>query len=574
MKIRVTIVQLNAHLGDFDGNLKKIYNAIDIAEKNQSDFVVFPELFLTGYPPEDLVLRTSFLKKNIEYINKIVSYSKDKKTVILIGYIDVEDDAFNSLAIIHNGKFLGKYHKHLLPNYSVFDEHRYFKSGNEITIIEYNNIKIGINICEDIWSPIGPLHYQVLNGTQLIINSSASPYFYGKRKLRKKYLSTKSYDYHCPIVYCNLVGGQDEVVFDGGSIVTTSEGNIMYECKPFEEEIVTLDIPIEENLRTNLQDPRRRHISSTKIPNINIIKISNKIERKTKINVSTKNFSLKREEEIFKAVTLGLRDYIIKNGFKKVVIGLSGGMDSSLVAAIAVEALGKDNVLGILMPSMYSSSHSIEDAKNLAENLGIKYYIIKIENIYYSFVNELKEIFSNTKEDITEENLQARIRGTILMAISNKFGHIVLATGNKSEIATGYSTLYGDMVGGFSPIKDVYKTDVYKMAKWYNKFKGKEIIPQNVFVKPPSAELRPNQKDQDTLPPYEILDEILKLYIEKELSVEEISEKFDKETVKYVAKLVDKNEYKRRQGVIGVKVSERSFGKDRRMPITSKYKEW
>ncbi|MBT1247445.1 MULTISPECIES: NAD+ synthase [unclassified Thermosipho (in: thermotogales)] len=573
MYIRVTIAQLNSHLGNFDENLKKIYKAVDIAEKNKADFVIFPELFLTGYPPEDLILRTSFLKKNIKYLEKVISYSKDKNVVILLGYIDVEEDAYNSMSIIHHGKFLGKYHKQLLPNYSVFDEHRYFKPGKETVIIEYNSIKVGLNICEDIWSPIGPLHYQVLNGAQLILNASASPYYYGKRTLRKQYLSTKSYDYHCPIVYCNLIGGQDEVVFDGGSIVTTSKGDILYECKPFDEEIITIDIPIEENLRTNLQDPRRRYIELEK-KDVKIIKISNIQPKRKKLKLSKITYNLNKENEIFKAITLGLKDYIKKNGFKKVVIGLSGGMDSSLVAAIATEALGKENVVGILMPSMYSSEHSIKDAIALAENLGIKYHTLKITDIYYSFMSELKDIFKDHPEDITEENIQARIRGTLLMALSNKFGYIVLATGNKSEIATGYSTLYGDMVGGFSPIKDVYKTEVYKIAKWYNEYKGKEIIPHNVFVKPPSAELRPDQKDQDTLPPYEILDEILKLYIEKELSVEEISEKYDLNTVKYVAKLVDKNEYKRRQGVIGVKVTERSFGKDRRMPITNQYKEW
>lgn len=576
MFIRTTIAQLNSTLGDFENNTKKIFNAIDFAEQEKSDFLIFPELFLTGYPPEDLILRTSFLRKNIEYLNKVIDYSKGKNVVILLGFIDIEDDAYNSLAIIQNGKLIGKYHKQLLPNYSVFDERRYFKPGKEIPIIEYNNIKIGINICEDIWSPLGPMHYQVSNGAQLILNASASPYYFGKRELRKKYLTTKSYDYHCPIVYCNLVGGQDEIVFDGGSVVTSSSGKILFEGAPFKEEIQAIDIPIEENLRTFLHDPRKRYIKSIDDIPIKHFKIDSSTQKKKLIKFTTKNYLLSQEEEMFKAIVLGLKDYIQKNGFKKVVIGLSGGMDSALVAAIAVEALGNENVIGVLMPSMYSSTHSIEDAKKLAENLAIEYHIINISDIYYSFTGSLKSIFKAAKEDVTEENLQARIRGTLLMALSNKFGYIVLATGNKSEIATGYSTLYGDMVGGFSPIKDIYKTQVYKIAKWYNDvYKEKEIIPNNIFVKPPSAELRPNQTDQDTLPPYEILDEILKLYIENESSVEEIIEKgFDSEIVKFVAKLVDKNEYKRRQGVIGVKVTERSFGKDRRMPITNKYKEW
>lgn len=575
MFIRVTLGQLNSILGDFEKNVEKILKTVDLAEKNNSDFVIFPELFLTGYPPEDLVLRTSFLKKNVEYLNYIVDYSKGKNVVILVGFIDVEDDAFNSASIIHNGKILGKYHKHLLPNYSVFDERRYFKPGKKIILINYNNIKIGINICEDIWSPLGPLHYQVTNGAQLILNLSASPYFVGKRELRKNYLSKKSYDYHCPIVYCNLVGGQDEVIFDGGSIVTNSEGKIIFEGKPFEEEISVVDIPIEENLRTNLHDPRRRYIEVIENQKIVEISIKSEIEKKEKIERKNQEYNLEKEEEIFKALALGLKDYTIKNNFSKVIIGLSGGMDSSLVAAIAVEALGSENVIGVLMPSMYSSKSSIEDAVKLAENLKIKYYIIPINNIFYSYQNAFSEIFKGLKEDTTEENLQARIRGNILMALSNKFGYLVLATGNKSEVATGYATLYGDMVGGLSPIKDVYKTEVYKIARWYNKSKGKEIIPENVFVKAPSAELKPNQKDEDFLPKYEILDEILKQYIEKEKSVNEISEEgYELETVKFVARLVDKSEYKRKQGAPGIKITERSFGKDRRMPTTNKYKEW
>jgi len=419
------------------------------------------------------------------------------------------------------------------------------------------------------------MHYQVSNGAQLILNLSASPFFTGKRELRKNYLSKKSYDYHCPIVYCNLVGGQDEVVFDGGSIVTDSEGKIIFEGKPFEEEISVIDIPIEENLRTNLHDPRRRYIETLESQKIHEINIKSEIVKRVKIERSFKEYALEKEEEIFKALTLVLKDYVNKNNFKKVAIGLSGGMDSSLVTVIAVEALGPENVIGVLMPSMYTSKESIEDAVKLAENLNIKYHIIPINDIFQSYKITFSEIFKGLKEDTTEENLQARIRGNILMALSNKFGYLVLATGNKSEVATGYATLYGDMAGGFSPIKDVYKTEVYKVAQWYNKNKGKEIIPKNVFFKSPSAELRPNQKDEDFLPKYEILDGILKLYIEKEKSVYEISEEgYDLEVVKFVAKLVDKNEYKRKQGAPGIKITERSFGKDRRMPITNKYKEW
>ncbi|MBO8161606.1 MAG: NAD+ synthase [Thermosipho sp. (in: Bacteria)] len=575
MFLRVTLAQLNSTLGDFENNFKKVVNAVDYAENNNSDFVLFPELFLTGYPPEDLVLRTSFIRKNIHFLNKVVEYSKGKNVIIIIGFIDVSNDAYNAAAIIQNGKIIGKYHKQLLPNYSVFDERRYFKPGDKITLINHNGIKIGINICEDIWSPLGPMYYQIINGAQIILNISASPYFYGKRNLRNNYLSQKSYDYHCPIVYCNLVGGQDEIVFDGGSIVTDSEGKIIFEGKPFEEEIKYVDIPIEENLRTNLHDPRRRYLE--KLTSQEIVEINTFENKKEKVFYNSKriNYNLSKYEELFKALVLGLKDYVRKNGFSKVVLGLSGGMDSSLVAVIAAEALGAENVIGVLMPSMYSSQHSIDDAIALAKNLNIKYHIIPITDVYKKYLDIFSDIFKGLNEDVTEENLQARIRGNILMALSNKFGYLVLATGNKSEVATGYATLYGDMVGGLSPLKDVYKTEVYNIARWYNNYKGKEIIPENVFKKPPSAELRPNQKDEDTLPPYDILDNILKLYIENEKAVSEIVEYgFDKETVKYVARLVDKNEYKRRQGAIGIKISERSFGKDRRMPITNKYKEW
>ncbi|QTA37406.1 NAD+ synthase [Thermosipho ferrireducens] len=575
MYLRITLAQLDAVLGDFDHNVEKIKKAIDIAELERSDILIFPELFLTGYPPEDLILRTSFLKRNMQALNNVINYTKNKNTLVLLGFINVDTDAHNAAAIIQNGKLLGVYHKHLLPNYSVFDERRYFAPGDSPTIISLKEAKIGITICEDIWSPIGPMHEEVLEGAQIIMNLSASPYYYGKRQLRKNYVSQKAYDYHCPIVYCNLIGGQDELVFDGGSIVVDSNGNIVAEGKPFEEDIITVDLEIEENLRSNLHDPRRRHIEKGYFSPPVFIKAEGNFQHKNLKVTGKISYNMTKEEEIFKALVLGLKDYVRKNGFIKVVLGLSGGMDSSLVAVIAVEALGKENVVGILMPSMYSSEHSINDAKKLSENLGIEHHIISISEVYHSYEEALENIFKNYPRDITEENIQARIRGNYLMALSNKFGYLVLTTGNKSETATGYATLYGDMAGGLSVIKDVYKTDIYKIAAWYNSWKGSEIIPENIFIKPPSAELRPDQTDQDTLPPYEILDEILRLYIEEERAVEEIVERgFEKETVKYVARLVDKNEYKRRQGPIGIKISKRAFGKDRRMPITNKYREW
>lgn len=574
MIVRVSMAQFNAKVGDLKGNVEKAIEAIKLAEMKKSDILLLPELFITGYPPEDLVLKPSFLKDNTKALEEVAKFTKGKNVTVIVGFIDVDDDAYNSAGILKNGKIVAKYRKMFLPNYSVFDEQRYFKAGESPLIIDFKGVKIGVTICEDIWHPYGPISALVFSGgAQLILNISASPYFVGKRDLRKKYIGMKAFDFHVPIVYLNLVGGQDEIVFDGTSFVVNADGDVICELEAFEEDFATVDISVEDSLRSNLHDPRRRQGIFEK-SSLEIIKMEKLPDKKEKLEGKIAE-DICREEEMLRALVLGTRDYIRKNGFKKVVIGLSGGIDSSLVAAIAVEALGKENVAGVLMPSMYTSKESIEDATKLAENLGIKTFTIPITDVFQSYLNALRDIFKNTEFDVTEENIQARIRGNYLMAFSNKFGWMVLTTGNKSEMATGYATLYGDMAGGFAVLKDVYKTDVYKIARWINKKKGREIIPQRIFEKPPSAELRPGQTDQEKLPPYEVLDRILKLYVEEDRSLDEIiKEGFPRETVASVINMVDGNEYKRRQAPPGIKITKRAFGKDRRMPITNGYKEF
>ncbi|MGC8611190.1 MAG: NAD+ synthase [Athalassotoga sp.] len=569
--LRFAIAQKNFVVGGIDENLEKIKSSIEEARKYNPDFIIFPELAITGYPPEDLLFRMAFLQKNIDGLNEIANFSKGKDEIIIVGFVDLKDDIYNAAAIIQNGKLIGIYHKILLPNYGVFDEKRYFSSGIKPMIVEVDNVKVGISICEDIWVPDGPIVDEVDSGAMVLVNISSSPYNIMKGSAREKMIQTRASDLHTAIVYANVVGGQDELVFDGHSFVVDENGNLIARAKDFEEEILIADVDIPNIVNMNLHDPRRRE-RIKKIGDVDAIRATLKESPKEKIEKRISP-SICLEEEIFKALVLGTRDYITKNGFKKVLIGLSGGIDSSLVAVIASEAIGSENVIGVMMPSMYSSASSIEDARALALNLGIKTFQIGITDVYNSYIKALEKIFEGTQPNITEENLQARIRGNYLMAISNKFGYLVLTTGNKSEMSTGYATLYGDMAGGFDPIKDLYKTMVYRVCKWFNESRKKEIIPNNVFVKPPSAELKPNQVDQDTLPPYELLDSILELYVEKDFSFEEITEMgFDPEMVKKTIKLVDTSEYKRRQSPPGVKITFRAFGRDRRLPITNHFR--
>jgi len=552
--IRIACAQINCTVGDLKGNAEKILEYIEKAKEKGVDIVAFPELAITGYPPDDLLLKTSFISDNLKTIRELAKKIGD--IIVIAGFVDrTQGKIFNAAAIIHRGKIKAIYHKKLLPNYGVFDEKRYFSQGDENPVYraetEQGRFIFGVSICEDIWHDTGPIKIQAKQKASLIFNINASPYHMEKIKEREKIVKDMAKENNVYIVYTNLVGGQDELVFDGQSFIVEPGGKIVSRADAFKEQLLIHDIEV----------PLR------KIRNNIIFRLN---ERK-KENIScylSQHLSL--EQEIYEALVLGLRDYVSKNGFQKKVIGISGGIDSALVTTIAVDALGKDRVIGVFMPSRFTSQDSISDAKNLAQNLGIKLLEIPIEEIFSSYLKTLQPHFENTKPDITEENIQARIRGNLLMALSNKFGYLVLTTGNKSEISTGYATLYGDMAGGFAVIKDVPKTIVYKLARYRNSVKP--VIPEHIITREPTAELRANQKDTDSLPPYEILDEILKMYVEQDKSIDYITKKgFDRDTTARVVRMVDRSEYKRRQAPPGIKITPRSFGKDRRMPITNKY---
>ncbi len=571
-KIRLALAQINSVVGDIEGNYKKIVDFIQKAKEQEVDIIAFPELALTGYPPEDLLLKPSFINKNLEYIQKIADYSKD--IISIVGFVDKKIDIFNAAAVMLNSEIITSYHKNHLPNYGVFDELRYFQKGKEICLLNIEGYKIGLSICEDIWYPENPINTQAIEGAELVININASPYYMGKLKIREEMIKVRARDNLISIAYVNLVGGQDELVFDGNSIIVDPDGKIHEKGKSFEEDLVLCDLELDNIFRKQLKDNRLKELRAEykREEIVKEFKLDYKIKEKY-ILLPEKILLDEREvEQNYKALVTGLKDYIYKNGFEKVVIGLSGGIDSSLTACIAVDALGSENVKGVLMPSQYTSKESIEDAEELAENLGIEKFVLPITNIFEKYLQELEPLFAGTKPGHAEENLQARIRGNLLMALSNKFGWIVLATGNKSEMSVGYATLYGDMVGGFAVLKDVLKTKVYELADYRNSIS--KVIPDRVLVKPPSAELKPNQKDEDELLPYPILDEIIRLYVEEDIPAKEIPKYgIDEESVKKVIRMIDQNEYKRRQAPIGIRITHRAFGKDRRMPITNKFKE-
>jgi len=601
--LRIALGQINSTVGDLEGNLKKIISVIKNAEEAEASIVALPELSLTGYPPEDLLLKPQFIKDNMDCLQNIVSNTGD--IVAIVGFVHFggegnsrADDIYNGAAVIYNKKLIDIYHKTYLPNYGVFDEFRYFQTGSRCPVYRMGNITFGVSICEDIWYPDGPPTIQALHGAEVLININASPYHVRKIVERERMLSTRAMDNTAIICYVNAVGGQDELVFDGGSMVIDETGRLVARARQFDEDILIVDLNISSVFRRRLKDIRRRQaVAGLKENRIEVVRIDTedrgqKSEVRNQRSESEEKFSLKsdfrppnsdislriepllsEEEEIYSALILGTRDYVNKNGFKGVLIGLSGGIDSSLVATIAVDSLGRERVIGVFMPSFYTSKESREDVEDLAKNLGIRLIEIGITGIFESYLRELKPVFGDLPEDVTEENIQARIRGNLLMALSNKFGYLVLTTGNKSEMSVGYATLYGDMAGGFAVIKDVSKTMVYRLARWRNS-KG-SIIPERVLVKPPSAELRPNQKDTDTLPPYEILDPILKAYIEEDRSFEEIvSGGCLEECVQKVIRMVDRSEYKRRQSPPGIKITPRSLGKDRRFPITNAYRSF
>ncbi len=574
--MRIALAQINPTVGDLEGNVSKIIDYLQRAKRVDADLIAFPELAVTGYPPEDLLLKSQFIDDNLQALKRIQESVSD--ITAIIGFVDRKNDIYNAAALIHNKEIIDVYHKVYLPNYGVFDEYRYFRAGVRYPIYRIGDAWIGINICEDIWYPEGPAQIQSLAGAELILNINASPYHIGKGRLREEMLSTRAFENRVILAYLNIVGGQDELVFDGHSLILDQEGNVIIRGKQFEEDLIIADLNFEGMMKKRLHTPRRRQevINPEKVTVEKITLSRKKLSPKEKrIPVRPKSGyrTFDTMEEVYTALILGTSDYVNKNGFKGVVIGLSGGIDSSLVASIAADALNAQNVNGLFMPSPYTSKGSREDAYALADNLGIRVREVPIDTIMKSYRNALKKDFSGKPSDVTEENLQARIRGNILMAFSNKFGWLVLTTGNKSEMSVGYATLYGDMAGGFAVIKDVPKTMVYQLCRWKNDHAGRVIIPERMFTKEPTAELRPGQKDSDTLPPYSVLDPILKAYIEEDRTFEEIlSFGYDVEGSRKVIRMIDSSEYKRRQSPPGIKITQKAFGRDRRFPITNRYR--
>ncbi len=573
-KVRIALAQTNTTVGDLEGNYQKIIENIHEAEKSGADIVIFPELTIPSYPTEDLLLKRKFIMDNKSYLDRLAE--ANHKIISIVGFVDINDKIYNAAAILSHGRIAAVYHKICLPNYSVFDERRYFEPGDRPMVFEYKGIKFGLNICEDIWVPDGVTESQAfLGGAEIILSLSASPYYSDKRKIRLAMGMTRARVTRSIVVYVNLVGGQDELVFDGDSFVVDHRGEIISECNQLQEDFTVADLDVSQLREFRQHDPSFKIFKNEfKSPyQINFLSLEDSKTSLDKSAIIHKRISpLSLYEEIYQALLLGTKDYVTKNGFEKVVIGLSGGVDSALTTTIAVDALSPENVIGVLMPSEITARASLDDAHALARNLGIKTETVPINNIYDIYQKSLNDLFKDKPADATEENLQARIRGNILMALSNKFGWLVLTTGNKSETSVGYCTLYGDMAGGFAVIKDVPKTLVYKLCEYKNQAANKEVIPVSIITKAPTAELKPGQKDQDSLPPYELLAEILERVVEKDMSIKEIIEQgFPREVVIEVACLVDKNEYKRRQAPPGIKITPKAFGKDRRMPLTNRY---
>jgi NAD+ synthase (glutamine-hydrolysing) len=544
--VRVALSQLNQTVGDLLGNTDRMRAGLERAEIAGADVVVFPELAVTGYPPEDLVLKPQFVRDNMHALAGFAAATAGKRCRAVAGFVEARDSRlYNAVALCGDGEVLAVYRKRLLPNYAVFDEQRYFEPGpaevGGVTagVVMLGSVKTGLTICEDIWTDNGPVQDQARAHARVMLNVNGSPFHSGKHEEREQMLADRARQVRTPIVYVNQVGGQDELVFDGSSVVLDSRGEVACRLRAFDEDFEVVDI-----------DTDNGSVASSRIePHTDGI------------------------DRVHSALVIGTRDYVRKNGFTDVVIGLSGGIDSSIVAAIAVDALGADHVHGVAMPSRYSSRGSLDDAAALAANLGIDHRVISIEPSFSAYLSMLEPSFSGRDPDLTEENLQSRCRGTTLMALSNKFGWMVLTTGNKSELAVGYFTIYGDSAGGYSVIKDVFKTQVFELSRRVNERAGREIIPQSVLDKPPSAELRPDQRDDQSLPPYDELDAILRLYVDGDMTVPEIiAAGHAEETVRRISRLVDVNEYKRRQCAPGVRLSQKAFGKDRRMPITSGYR--
>ena len=589
-QLRIGLAQINATVGDLDGNAARVVASIERARALGVDLLAFPEMSITGYPPEDLLLKPSFIDRAIEATRGLGGHTAGM--TVVVGTVDRDIDLYDAAAVFHDGTWAGTYRKAFLPNYGVFDENRYFMPGMKNPVFARGSIVIGVNVCEDIWYPGGPVEEQVLRGgAEVILNVSASPYHAGKAQARRRMMITRATDHLAIVCYVNLVGGQDEIVYDGSSLIVDEQGQVLAEGRPFEEDLVVADVDLEAVFSARLHDPRLRKgrvadvgepVPRIKLP---VAPEGAPAARRRKgaaqgpppplasrpaLGPREAVAALDPAEEVYRALVLGTRDYVAKNGFRAVVLGLSGGVDSALTACIAGDAVGPANVVAVMMPSRYTSRASLEDAEALARSLGIRYQTIPIDEVFEAHVRALAASFEGRGPDITEENLQARIRGNTLMALSNKFGWLVLTTGNKSEMSVGYSTLYGDTAGGFAVIKDVYKTTVYDLARWRNA--RAPVIPERVLTRAPTAELKPDQTDQDSLPPYEVLDPILRLYVEEDRAAKEIVELgYDAQVVQAVLRLVDRAEYKRRQTPPGVKITPRALGKDRRLPITNRW---
>lgn len=595
--LRVLVAQLNLTVGDVGGNAARIVGVLEQARASGVDVAVFPELAVCGYPPEDLLMRPAFLAECEAAITAIAGATRG--LTALVGFPDrVGDDVANAAAVLHDGALADVYHKAYLPNYGVFDEERYFDEGRRIPVYERGGAVLGVSICEDIWYAGGPPEHQATAGAEVLINLSASPFVHQKHRSRTRMVATRAADSVAYVVYCNLVGGQDELVFDGNSLVVGPDGEVLARGASFAEDVFVADLPLEAVFRQRLVDPRgrkSRHIGGAleaiverrvlpplggggphhdpaptavvapPVAAASAVAAPPTLEPRRPGEVEP----LVGEAEIWAALVLGTRDYVRKNGFDTVVIGLSGGIDSALTAVVALDALGPEHVVGVAMPTRYNAPESLRDARALTDRCGMRLLEIGIDGAFQAFLDMLAPAFEGRPADVTEENLQSRIRGTTLMALSNKHGWLVLTTGNKSETAVGYSTLYGDTAGAFAPLQDVAKTRVYALARWRNAQEGGWVIPAHSIERAPSAELRPNQTDQDTLPPYDLLDAILERYVEEEMGPDEIAARgFDEAVVRRVARMVERAEFKRRQNPPGIKITARAFGRDRRMPIT------
>lgn len=583
---RLALAQINPTVGDIPGNTSKILDYLERAREAGADLVAFPELATTGYPPEDLLFKKSFLIDNVAAMAKVAAASRG--IAVVLGYVnivslerpseEVGPQVTNAAALCYGGKLVDTYHKIFLPNYGVFDEQRYFQKGSECPVYRIGGVGVGVNICEDIWYPVGPTTVQCQAGAELIVNINASPFHAGKRAFRENMIAQRALENGLTVAYVNTVGGQDELVFDGSSIICNTTGGLVARSPAFQEWLLITDLEFPDAAAK----PSRTTSSAESaavgtVKNVTVSEVA--LNSRAPLAEQPMSDGMDGPEEVYRALVMGTSDYLRKSGFTKALIGLSGGIDSALTATVAADALGKDNVVGITMPSRYSSEGSISDSKKLAENLGLDLWEVPIEPAHQAFTDMLAERFKGTEANVAEENVQARVRGNVLMTVSNKFGWIVLTTGNKSEMAMGYATLYGDMAGGFAVLKDVPKTTVYELCRWRNR-QGRafgtvdDVIPAAIIDKPPSAELRDDQLDADSLPAYEILDPVVEAYVEDDLSYQDmVGQGFDPQVVRQVIAAVDRNEYKRRQAPPGVKITHRAFGKDRRLPIVNRYRQ-